>query len=83
MADKTLKQNVEVDGVWFGPDFPDAKPTAEQAKRLGDHLYEDPDRDPRYGYFDPNAEPEAEKLIGEAKDAPAAQTAEAPKPDKG
>jgi hypothetical protein len=75
MAD--LKHNVEVDGVWFGPDYPDAKPNAEQAKALkSEHLYAD---DPEA--FDPEAEPVAEPLIGESKDAPAAKTAAPPKPD--
>jgi hypothetical protein len=80
MAEKALTQNVEVDGVWFGPDFPDNKPTAEQQKRLGDHLYADVEADPLRGSF-PAGDPVAEPLIGESKDAPAAKTAKAPKPD--
>lgn len=29
MADRELTSNVEVDGVWYGPSYPDNKPTGE------------------------------------------------------
>jgi len=82
MAD--LKQNVEVDGVWFGPDYPDNKPTAEQSKRIGAHA--SADRRPQFGDpdfefgSDANEEPVAYALIPD-KDAPAAKTSAPPKPD--
>jgi hypothetical protein len=71
MAEKQLYANVEVDGVWFGPDYPDNKVTAEVTKSITNPSVWEKPADA--------GEPEAEKLIGESKDAPAAKTAQAPK----
>lgn len=77
MAGKTLKHNVVLaDGTWVGPSYPDAKLSAEQAKELGDHVYEDAEPDTLRGDI---VEPKAHALVGESKDAPAAATAQAPK----
>jgi hypothetical protein len=34
MAAKKLNANVAVDGTWYGPDYPDAKVSADVAKRI-------------------------------------------------
>jgi hypothetical protein len=38
---KDLKQNFELNGEWYGPDYPDAK--LPDGAEVGDHVYEDPD----------------------------------------
>lgn len=77
MAGKELKTNVVLaDGTWVGPDYPDAKVSAEQAKELGDHVYQDAEVDTLRGGV---TEPKAHALVGESKDAPAAKTAQAEK----
>jgi hypothetical protein len=80
MAGKELKTNVVLsDGTWVGPDYPDAKVSGDQATELGDHVYADAEADPRYGEVSGDPKPHA--LIGESKDAPAAKTAQAEKPE--
>lgn len=34
MADKTLTSNVQVDGVWYGPDYPQNAPTSEVLDKI-------------------------------------------------
>lgn len=72
---KELKQNVHVDGFgWFGPDYPDNKPSAEALDKIGDHAFSDPDE------FEPDLRMRIDdglEPIGEDEPAPTRRGAKA------